>query len=245
MCMAESLFLEWVQRHDLLGLVLEGKDIPEELVLRAQEGDEDARSKLAMLVQQLAMKYLLGHQMQPNDAEDLANDVVMVVLRKLKKGAIDPERGFKDPDQVDRFTMGVTKKLRAGFYRKKVKYSPTVLGGTEADPISARDQSYLQQYMGQEGDPEGLQKMVRDEDQQALRQALEKMRKIKPQWYELITHYLDDPTYESIQQAMGFGSINQVKGMLWRAKNKLKELMGKTEAVYDEYLDLLLETLFA
>ena len=234
------MFSEWVKKQDLLRLI-EGADIPAELVMQAQDGSDEARSEISIRVRNLAFKFLIGHQMPESDADDLANDTVMVILKKLDH----PDKTFNNPDQVDRYTMKVAKLLRAGHFRKKAKYTPTVFGNVDDDPMNVKDQSYLQSYLGQGRDPEGIGKMVQDEDKLRLKQALVQLKTIQPQYYKLIMHYLDDPKGSSIQKAMGFHSLNQVKGMLYRAQNKLKELMGVEESFSDEYFNLLLESLIS
>ena len=232
------MFLEWVKKQDLLRLV-EGADIPAELVVQAQNGSEEARDEIGIRVRSLALKFLLGHQMPQIDAEDIAGETVLVILKKLD----DHEKTFSDPDQVDRYTMQVAKRLRAMHFRIKAKYLPTTLGNVDDDPMNLKDKSYVQDYMGAEHEPEGLEKMVRDEDRALLKKALEQLKAIKPQYYELIMHYLDDPTNKAVAKAMGFHSPNQVKGMLFRAQAKLRELMGVEESFSDEYFNLLLESL--
>jgi RNA polymerase sigma-70 factor (ECF subfamily) len=95
------------------------------LLLRACEGDEDAWRRLTEVYQPLLQRWLLAASVPPQDADDLTQELMVLLLRRLRQ--------FEPSGRVGSFRawLRVVTVNRAREFFRSVKRRPGAVGGDE------------------------------------------------------------------------------------------------------------------
>ncbi|MGF1572850.1 MAG: RNA polymerase sigma factor [Sumerlaeia bacterium] len=184
--------------------------VEEELITRAQSGDETALESLLALhqdrVYRTALKFLGGRE---EESFELAQEVLISAFRHITK--------FKRQSKFSTWLYRITSNLAKNRYvvenREKARYS-------SLDGMLENDDDRPKQWADKGLDPRDAAS-----GQEELTRLHECLECIDPEWKEiLILRFLEDQTYEEMSEILKI-PIGTVKSRLNRARRALKEIM--------------------
>ena len=217
-------FTKWLfKRESLNDIDIIAETVDPSIVASAFGGDQNALGTLYMQAYEAAMKMLYPRRtVNHADAEDVAGDVAMRVLDKVKSGEGESNPSTF-PNLVSRI---VTHRWMA--YKRDTGGHARVLGkasDSESDSgkgdvfgsvVSPSSSNRNLDVFSQEPDDlasvlsGGLKGMIDKEKVGLIRQALNRLRAEKPKWHEyLVKTYRDRMSQADIAQEMGvpYGSV--------------------------------------
>lgn len=188
------------------------------LVERIGEGDQVAESELFARFGRSVRLLLLKRTGNPQLASDLCQDTFVVMLRKLRAGEL------KDPDRLAGFISRTAVNISIQHFRKEKRYLYSASG-------IIRQQVAHCDNKGQRLDNETSRVMLEDILEQL---AVSRDREI------LRRFYLNENDKEAICRDLQLSSVHFDR-VLYRAKHRMRELIGKQQGLKNLLFGALLD----
>jgi RNA polymerase sigma-70 factor (ECF subfamily) len=183
----------------------QGMNVPESILIkRLQKGEEDAFQELVEMYQNKVYNTCLGYVKNPDDADDLAQEVFIKVFQSIGK--------FKGKSSLSTWIYRITINESLDFLRKiKRKKRAGIFGKL----FGIDDHSITE---ATDFDHPGI-KAENKEQAKILYAAIERLPENQRTAFTL--HKLEGLSYEQIAEVLD-KSVSSVESLMFRAKNNLK-----------------------
>lgn len=181
-----------------------------EIVWEVLNGNQDLFAVLVARYEKPIFNYVYGMVRHRQDAEDLTQEAFVKAFFALKT--------YKDAFEFSTWMYRIARNVCLDYFRKQKIRSFFSLN----TPVGEEKEDEVEDFLPGDKDPE--EGVLEGE---TLEQVLQAVGKLPWKFREVIVlRYIEELPYEEIAQVLGV-PIGTVKTYLHRAKEKLKEILGK------------------